>query len=131
MDTQLYLEFDTDLQLAAAEEWIGREYGRVDCAEWSQGQYPIPPYSSPNDPPLASEYTWKYAQTKLKAPAGSGGVLFLDDEILRFATQPQTLSNGQTFGPLDFASNARTFAQLSDAGKEALAPPPPPNIAQQ
>lgn len=121
MEPQLYLEFETNLQTVSCEEWLGREYGRVDCP-WGNGDYPIPPYSSPNTPPFPEEYTWWYSRAKMKAAAG--GVIVLDDDIMRFATQPQVLSNGQEYF-VDLTIVPVEYAALSEAGKAALAPPPP------
>jgi hypothetical protein len=130
MDPQTYIECDTNLQTAAFEEWLGREYGRdYQTANNLTVEYPIPPDNhtgppptEPNSNPPPEAWTYYYVRAKMKAIAGTGGVVPLDDEIVRFATQTQTLSNGNTYF-LDISANAKTFEQLSAAGQVAVTPP--------
>jgi hypothetical protein len=138
MDPQTYVEFDTNLQVAQFEEWVGREYCRTyhaaavlaefAGAPFAQAyfandgaEYPYPPdayYGAGEPGPEA--YTWFYTRAVPKAAAG--GVFMLYDDILTFATQAQVLSNGATYS-FDIANNQKTADQLSPAGQAAITPP--------
>ena len=117
MEPQLYLEMDTPLQTEACKEWIGREYARSVNSEW-----PVPPdsYSGPQPPP-PSTYTRWWLVPAMK-PNDQGGVFTLDDDTMNFATQPQTLSDGNEYD-LDLPTVAKTFEQLSPAAQLLLNPP--------
>jgi hypothetical protein len=126
MTPQTFIEMATDLQAAQFHEWAGREYARS-----VSRPYPIPPESWPGsdeEPPTAIPlyaYTlwWSDPIPKL----GGGAVYKLDDELVGFATQPQTLSDGHEYF-CDLAIEAKTFAQLSPEGQLAATPPPPPDL---
>lgn len=88
-----YLVLETLLQVASLQEAMGRCYSAADpeCA-FAQGQYPIPPYSTPNDPPLPTDYTWFYLQPA--RPAASewvGGPL-----VIRIPSYPGVLALAQS-----------------------------------
>jgi hypothetical protein len=117
--TTSYLEFDTNLQVAACEEYLGREYARDAGSE-----YPIPPFQWIGPPAEPPPEAWTYYYVRATMKSGAGGVIKLDDEIVRFATQPRTLSNGQEYS-LDLQAQAKSLEQLSDAGRAAVAPPAP------
>lgn len=122
MDPKQYVETDTDLQAAQCREWMGREY----CRANNMTAYPGPPdtwpgmHATPPLPPPANSYTLYYTDPLPKI--GGGGVFELDDDVLAFATQAQTLSDGNSY-ILDLAANAKTAAQLSAAGQAAITPP--------
>lgn len=122
MTPQLYLEFDSDLQVASFEEWAGREYAR----HTNEPAYPIAPDSwtgPPEVPPIAA-YTWFYTRCSRKIVCGTlmGGVCEVPDGLLVFANQPQTLSNGSVYN-FDVHANLKTFEQLTPEGQLAIAPP--------
>lgn len=139
MTPQLYLELPTNLNVAACEEWLGREYARdyhatavansyanaaFAEAYFANGgaEYPYPPDSwigPPSEPPPEA-YTFFYLRAM--PMANTGGVIVLDDQIVRFATQHQTLSNGEDYF-LDVTANAKTVDQLSAAAVVAITPP--------
>jgi hypothetical protein len=125
MTPQLYIELDTNLEIAKLEEWIGREYCRsVPCdypqapTEWDG----MPPPWPPENQPPANAYTYFY--THAKAKDGNGGVYKLDDAVIGFATQAQALSDGSSYS-LDLTANAKTFEQLTPAGQVAATPSGP------
>jgi hypothetical protein len=140
MDPQLYLEFETNLEVAAFEEWLGREWARQWLSEciasnwvdkaYAQAHYantgefyPIPPdYLAPGipDPPPPDVWTWYYSRAK--PLPGSGGVFVLYDHIMSFTgiVNLHTLSTGQTYS-IDIAANAKTYEQLSVAAQTVLA----------
>lgn len=142
MDPQLYLEFDSNLNAARAEEGIGRcaaaaQVARLNAALvlleqepiWPLGLYPMPPEEYNNAPypdfangyPPAAAFTWFYDRCKPKAGEGAGGVFVLDDAVVAFLTS-QTLSDGSTWS-VDLQAEAKTAEQLSAAGQAAIAPP--------
>jgi hypothetical protein len=117
MDPQTYIECDTNLEVAAVEEWIGREYARS-----LSSVYPVPPETwigPPTEPPPEA-FTFFYVRATPKA--ANGGVLVMYDAVLAFATQAQQLSTGQSFS-YDLVNNQKTYEQLSEAAKTALPPP--------
>jgi hypothetical protein len=122
MEPQLYVELDTDLQTEKFREWVGREFARDYGLE-----YPMPPdsYNGSTTPPFpAWTYTWFYWTSDAaadKAKQGGGTVFVLDDDVVRFATQEQTLSDGVAYS-YDIATNAKTAEQLSELGQAAIAP---------
>lgn len=115
MTPQTYVEFDSDLQAALFREWTGREWGRSINAT----TYPVEEDGA---------FTWFYWTTDSASwhpkPNG-GGVIELDDDVVAFATQEQTLSDGRVYS-FDIAGNAKTATQLSAEGQTALIPPQPP-----
>jgi hypothetical protein len=118
MDPQKYIETATDLQAAQLREYFGREYGRHIGAS----AYPIPPDrwpGMPAAPPPPDSYTLYYLDPRPKL--GGGGVFVLDDDVLAFATQAQTLSDGALFS-IDVAGSSQILAQLTAAGQAAVAP---------
>lgn len=147
MNPQLYLEYETDLQVAKAEEYLGREYARTwyeqsTASVDGQGQpktpwagqpvayewivtlghpyYPQPPDTGPT--PLQPEQLQSY-YCRAKPKPGGGGVITLTDEALAWTT-PQLLSDGTTYS-IDFQAEQKTFEQLSAAGQVAVTPPDP------
>lgn len=135
MDQQLYLDLDTDLMVAQIEEWIGREYGR----DLGRTEYPIPPdhwydgtgrdvprveWIPPVGPPVES-WLWFATRAVPKPNNQVGGVIILTDDILRYATQAQTLSDGTTFS-FNISANAKTADALSPSGLAAITPPAGP-----
>lgn len=146
MEPQLYLEYETDLQVAKAEEYIGREYARtwyeqsISELDWNNqpkepwaGQpaaydwivvkenpyYPQPPDTGPI--PIARESFQPYYCRATKK-SGGGGVITMLDEILVW-TQTQTLSDGTTYS-IDYQADMVPFEELSSEGQLAINPPP-------
>lgn len=134
METQLYLEFDTALLCARAEEGFGRCYAATESVRrpdlWPSPVYPQPPesyngaeypgYANGQPPPEA--YASFYSRCKPKA-GGSvqsdyGGVFVLDDFSIGML-QPQTLSDGQAWS-VNLETDAKTFEQLSAEGQAAV-----------
>ena len=147
MDPQLYLEYETDLQVAKAEEYVGREYVRVwyeqsaasvdgngqpkepwagqpVAYEWifdlNNPPYPQPPDTGPT--PLTREQLQPY-YVRATRKAGGGGVIAVLDEMLAW-TQPQTMSDGTTYS-IDYQAEMKTFEQLSAEAQAALTPSSP------
>jgi hypothetical protein len=89
--------------------------------------WPDPPWPGSDDeppaPPPVGSYTLWWCDPKPKL--GGGGVFKLDDELVAFATQPQTLSDRHEFF-CDITAEAKEFSQLSPEGQVAATPPPPP-----
>lgn len=124
MDPQKYVETDTDLQAAQLREYFGREYGRHIAAS----AYPIPPDTwpgMPSAPPPPDSYTLYYLDPRPKV--GGGGVFVLDDDVIAFATMPQTLSDGNVFS-IDLESASKVLSELTPEGQAAVTPTPPPFI---
>ena len=128
MTPQLYIEFETKLQAAQFDEWVGREYVR-DAAHAPWGNtYPLPPDEwdntvppwDPGNPPPPESFTWFY--TSSVPTLGNGAVHVLYDDEVRFATQEQTLSNGLSYS-FDITGNAKTFERLSPQAQAAVTPP--------
>jgi hypothetical protein len=131
MDPQMYIELASNLEVAAFEEWVGREYARSIASP----HYPVwpdtwdgepPPWAAENYPPPET-FTYFYTRCVLKgAPmVDAGGIYVLYDDVVTFATQAQTLSNGQSYS-YDIAANMKTFEQLSPLGQTAVTPPANP-----
>lgn len=126
MTPQTYIETGTDLQAAQFREWAGREYARANTRA-----YPIPPdewpgmHNVPPDPIPLGAYTLWWCDPMPKI--GGGGVFKLDDELVGFATQAQTLSDGNAYF-CDLATEAKTLEALSAAGQAAATPTPPLDI---
>jgi hypothetical protein len=117
MEPQLFVEFDTEAELLMWEQWCCRCY-----ALDNNVAYPIP-----DDPP-STGLTYVYIEGARK-PEG-GGVAKLNDDSVRFAVTTEfTMTDASTYA-FDIAASAKTFAQLSEAGK-LLYPPyvedPPPS----
>jgi hypothetical protein len=126
MDPQTYVELSTDLQSAQFREWAGREFARSIPADYgvhgiAPTTWPGSDNTPPTDPPLDS-YTLWYCDPHPKV--GGGAVYKLDDAIVGFATQAQTLSDGHEYF-CDLATLAVTFEQLSPEGQAAATPAPP------
>lgn len=140
MDPQKYLELDTHLQVAKAEEYLGREWaryqlglataanfaGRAFVQEWvvtdGNPYYPLPPDSEPPANAFLSAFTYFWVRAKMK---NAGGVLTLEDLMLTEATQVQTLSDESEFS-IDF-DDAKTFEELSPEAQLLIRPPVDPN----
>lgn len=118
MTPQLYVELSTNLEVAAFEEWLGREWARMWYAP-EPAVYPVPPetWIGPPAEPPPEAYNWYYSHAVAMAP--TGGVYVLDDDVMAFATAAQTLSNGQSYS-YDLANEAKTWEQLSAAAQAVL-----------
>jgi hypothetical protein len=118
--TTTYVEFETNLQCAKFEEWVGREYARDYPAV-----YPVPPdeWIGPPPSPPPEAYTWFYSRCAMKPVAG--GVFTVDDDVRRFATEEQTLSDGAAYN-FDIEENEVPFEELTPEGQAAVTPPPTP-----
>lgn len=114
---QQYVELLNTLEMQHLQEWIGREYARDLSKPW-----PIPPdeWMPPprNPPPSAYQQYYSTAFNR----TGGGGVLPIDSEILRFATQPQNLSDGTQNYSFDIAGSLKTYDQLTPEGQAAVNP---------
>jgi hypothetical protein len=113
-----YLELDNDIDLNHCLEWLGRAY-----AKSVNKSYPmLPDWYTPGlqDEP---EPTYFYVDGKPKT--GGGGVIPLDAFAVALPVAPEILLDG-TFFSLDVTADKKEYAQLSDAGKQALTPPKPP-----
>lgn len=133
MTPQLYLEFDSTLLAARAEEGFGRCYAASESARlpalWPTPVYPQPPEQYNNSPyptfangyPPADAFTYFYSRCVPKLGEGAGGVLTLDDMMVSILAS-QTLSDGSSWS-VNLETEAKTYAQLSAAG-QAVVPPP-------
>jgi len=119
VEPQTYVELETNIEVARFEEWVGREYARSLAAA-----YPVPPdqWIGPPALPPPEAFTWFYTRAMARVP--NGGVYLLYDDVVAFATQAQTLTDGTSYS-YDIGANARTYAQLTAAGQAAVDAPPP------
>lgn len=113
MIPQLYIELDTEAELLHWEEWACRCY-----AADNNVVFPIP-----DDPPSMG-LTYLYLQG-LRKPDDAGGVVRLDDELMRFAVTTEFTLTDETVYSFDLPANAKPFEDLSEAGK-LLYPQPVP-----
>lgn len=126
MTPQLYIETGTDLQAAQFREWAGRELARS-----ASRAYPIPPdtwpgmHNVPPSPIPLDLYTLWECDPIPKI--GGGAVFKLDDDLMGFGTQAQTLSDGNAYF-CDLSTEAKTLEALSAEGQIAATPPPPPDL---
>jgi len=109
MTPQLYIELDTEAELLRWEEWACRCYAADNSA----------PFPIPDDPP-STGLTYLYLQGLRKAN-DAGGVVRLDDELMRFATTSEVTMTDESTYSFDLAANAKTHDQLS-AEAQALYP---------
>jgi hypothetical protein len=115
MDPQLYIEIDTEAELLHWEEWACRCY-----AADNNVVFPIP-----DDPPSLG-LTYLYLQGTRKPGEDAGGVVRLDDELMRFAVTTEFTLTDETVYAFDIVANAKTYEQLSEAGKLLYPPYVPP-----
>lgn len=119
MTPQLYLECNDNLDVAQLEQYVGRCWA-VDIGS----EYPVPP--DPPAPHTPANMTWFYSRCLPKVGAGAGGVLVLDDEIVRFCTGKTMTLSDETEYTVDFDTDAKVAGELTAAGQAAVAPPVPP-----
>lgn len=104
MDPQKYIEFDTEAELLQWEEWACRKYAADNSVA-----FPIP-----DDPP-STGLTYLYLQGVRKP--GGGGVVRLDNDVMRFGdTTPETLTDSTSYS-YDLSAEAVEREGLSEDGK--------------
>lgn len=112
-----YIELTTDDELEQALEWLGRVYARKNGLPYPMVPDWWSPGRQPDDPSTIGQRY--YRAPMVKEDDDSGGVIEVDDTMLSWAADAETLSDGTSY-TLDVQTRKKPLLLCSVKGRRAV-----------